>query len=105
MGGDDNNKINKHMQTVDLTAFQLRAARRALGLSYNDIFKHTGVAVSALFRMESSDLDKFPEHSSPVTVYRVRAFLEEQGIEFREDNWIRLLPSKQNLDIRVKVEK
>lgn len=92
------------MQTVDLTTFQLRAARRALGLSFHDISEHTGVAVSALARMESSDLDKFPEHSSPITVFRVRSFLEEQGIEFKEDNWIRLSSSKQDMDIRVKTE-
>lgn len=90
------------LHTGELTTFQLRAARRALGLSFHDVSKETGVAVSALARMESSDLDQFPQHSNVITVYKVRSFLEQRGIEFLSDNWLRLAPGDNQLMIRVK---
>ena len=90
------------MQTLSLTVFQIKAARRAIGLTFHELSEKTGVAVSALARMESSDLYTFPEHSNVTTVYKVRECLENHGIEFKEGNWVRLIPKSEQFTIRVK---
>ena len=90
-----------NIPTKDLTTFQLRAARKALGISFQRISSSTGIAVSSLARMEAGNVFLFPEHSSVPTVYAVRNFLESQGIRFLADNGLQLVNPDEKIQIRI----
>ena len=90
------------LQTKDLVTFQIKAARRALGLSYGDVFSATKISVSTLARLESADIHTFPEHTDLITVHKLRLFFEERGIEFLPSNCIRLIPRDEQLIFRIK---
>lgn len=91
----------ENIATKDITTFQLRGARKALGISLKQISKGAGIAVSSLARMESGNIFMFPEHSSVPTVYAVRNFLESQGIRFLQDNGIKLVNPDEKIQIRI----
>ena len=93
--------MDNNIPTKDLTTFQLRAARKALGISFQQIAERTGLAVSSLARMESGNVFLFPEHSSVPTVYAVRNFLESQGIRFLPDNGLQLVNPDEKIQIRI----
>lgn len=80
------------IKTNTLTTFQLKAARRALGISLKQAAKETGIAESAITRLESCDLSLFPQRSSLPTVFRLRQFLEQKGIVFLNDNMVQYCP-------------
>jgi transcriptional regulator with XRE-family HTH domain len=90
-----------NIATKDLTTFQLRGARKALGITLKQIAAGTGIAVSSLARMESGNVFLFPEHSSVPTVYAVRNFLESHGIRFLHDNAIQLINPDEKIQIRI----
>lgn len=85
----------ENLQTSELTTFQLKAARRALGVSLKQVSKETGIAETALIRLESSDLGFFPKHTSLTTVFRLRQFLETKGIIFLANNTLQFITSDQ----------
>lgn len=87
--------------TKELTTFQLRAARKALGITFQEISERTGVAVSSLARMEAGNVFLFPEHSSVPTVYAVRNFLESHGIRFLQNNGLQLVNPDEKIQIRI----
>ncbi len=91
----------EEVATKELTTFQLRAARKALGINFHKISEGTGIAVSSLARMESGNVFLFPEHSSVPTVYAVRNFLESHGIRFLPDNGLQLVNPDDKIKIRI----
>lgn len=93
--------MDNNIPTKDLTTFQLRGARKALGISFQKISASTGIAVSSLARMESGNVFLFPEHSSVPTVYAVRNFLESHGIRFLQDNGLQLVNPDEKIQIRI----
>lgn len=96
-------KEHPFLQTKDLVTFQLKAARRALNLTLKDVFEATGISVSSLHRLESADLYTFPKHTNILIVNKLRHFLEEQGIEFLAQNWVRIIPKEEQVIIRIKI--
>jgi transcriptional regulator with XRE-family HTH domain len=93
--------MDNNIPTKDLTTFQLRGARKALGITLKQIAEGTGIAVSSLARMESGNVFLFPEHSSVPTVYAVRNFLESQGIRFLPGNGLQLVNPDEKIQIRI----
>lgn len=74
--------------TKDLTVFQLKAARYALGITRDEIKNLTGISSSVLNRVEKGELAYAPKQSLPQTIYRLRSLYESHGIVFFEDNTI-----------------
>lgn len=77
--------------TKDVTVFQLRAARYALGITRNEIIKKTGVSSSTLSMLENEPLFSAP--TSLRTSFTLRGFYESKGIIFFEDNAIKYDPA------------
>lgn len=88
--------------TTDITVFQLRAARRALNISMRDLAVITGVSPDALVRMEKGDLYSPPPKSHPNTIFKIRVYLEKLGIQFLDNNSIRLSTPEENIRFRIK---
>ena len=93
--------IEKIQFSSDITVFQLRAARAALKISLKKLADISGLSEGALIKLEAGDIYSRPQHSSFLTVGKVRAVLEEMGIEFYHNNFIRLVPKEEQFVIRV----
>lgn len=82
--------MKSNIYTQDLTVFQLRAARRALNLTVREVAKELNLTPNVIVRAEQGDLYEFPSRSTVISVARLRALFEAQGIVFLPDNTIRL---------------
>lgn len=89
------------VKTSNLTTFQLKAARRALSISLKQTAKETGIAESAITRLESCDLGTFPQRSSIPTVFKLRQFLEQKGIVFLDNNMVQYRLVVDPIQIRI----
>lgn len=67
-----------------LTAAQIRAARAAAKLSVRTLAESSGVSPNTIVRLEQG-YDALGD-----TWDKVRRTLEEAGVEFGEDGWVRL---------------
>ena len=67
-----------------MTPLQCRAARAALRWSAPDLAAMAGVHVNSVSRFENGT-------ARPATVARMREALENAGVEFLDDNGIRLM--------------
>ncbi len=92
-------KLEKIQLSSELTVFQLRAARAALRLSLSDVARIAGLRTATIQKLESGDIYSFPS-SSILTISKVRSVLENHGIEFYKNNFIRLVPLDEKLTIR-----
>lgn len=93
--------LEKIKYSTEITVFQLRAARAALKFSLRDLADITGLRPATIQKLESGDLHFPPKHSNILTVAKVRTVLEENGIEFYQKNFIRLIPIEERFTIRI----
>jgi predicted transcriptional regulator len=93
--------LEKIQFSTELTVCHLRAARAILRLSFKELSEMSNVSERALIRLEQGDLYSAPEHSSVVTIAKVRAVYEENGIEFYKNNFIHLVSPDHRFVIRL----
>ncbi len=86
--------IEKIKSSAEITVFHLRAARAVLKMSFKELSMLSEVSEGALFKIESGDLYSRPDHSSLITIAKVRSVFEENNIEFYRNNIIRLAENK-----------
>jgi len=68
--------------THEITTFQLKAARYALGFKLQDITRLTGIAGTTVLRIESKDLYSYPAQTKLSTVLKLKKLYESYGIIF-----------------------
>ncbi|MDP3935454.1 MAG: hypothetical protein Q8Q56_00450 [Alphaproteobacteria bacterium] len=68
--------------THEMTTFQLKAARYALGFKLEDITRLTGIAGTTIMRLESKDLYSYPSQTKLSTVVKLKKLYESYGIVF-----------------------
>jgi hypothetical protein len=93
--------LEKIQFSTEVTVCHLRAARAILKLSFKELSEMSNVSERALIRLEQGDLYNSPEHSSIVTIAKVRAVYEENGIEFYKNNFIHLISQDHRFIIRI----
>lgn len=67
-----------------IDAKQIRAARALLEWSQDDLVKRTGLSLTTIRRMETSDIG--PARSSMANVAAVQSALEGAGVQFIPEN-------------------
>lgn len=87
--------------THELTTFQLKAARYALGFKLEDITRLTGIAGTTLMRLESKDLYSYPTQTKLSTVLKLKKLYESYGIVFYNPCALMLQPISCVLDGRI----
>jgi transcriptional regulator with XRE-family HTH domain len=97
--------MQKLRYSKDITVFQLRAARAALKLTLKEVTVLASVSEGALAKLESGDIYLPPQHSSPLTIAKVKSLYESYGVEFYEHNHMCLLPLDENIIFRFKPSK
>lgn len=90
--------MNNVKYTHEITTFQLKAARYALGFKLQDIARLTGIAESTVLRMESKDLYSYPKPTKLSTVLKLKKLYESYGIVFLESCGLRLQPISKVLE-------
>jgi transcriptional regulator with XRE-family HTH domain len=78
--------------THEITTFQLKAARYALGFKLQDISRLTGIAESTVLRLEAKDLYSYPTPTKLSTVSKLKKLYEFYGIVFLPACGLRLQP-------------
>ena len=94
-------QIERIQSATELTVFHLRAARATLKLSLKELSKLSTISERALLRLEKGTLDEAPQNSSLVTMGKVRAIYEENGIEFYRNNFIHLASQENRFTVRI----
>ena len=90
--------MNTIKYTHEITTFQLKAARYALGFKLQDIARITGIAESTVLRMESKDLYSYPKPTKLSTVLKLKKLYESYGIVFLESRGLMLQPLSKVLE-------
>lgn len=93
--------IEKIKFSTEITVFQLRAARAALKLPFKKLSELSGISEGALIKLEIGDPIHPPKSSSILTIGKVRGIFEGLGIEFYQNNMIRLSEPEKSFIIRV----
>jgi transcriptional regulator with XRE-family HTH domain len=93
--------IEKIHSSTEITVFHLRAARAALKFSFKELSELSTVSERALIRLEQGNLDLPPQGSGIVTIGKVRALYEENGIEFYKNNFIHISSQESRFTIRI----
>lgn len=84
--------------THEITTFQLRAARSALGFKLQDIGRLTGIAESTVLRLEAKDLYSYPKPTKISTVLKLKNLYESYGIVFLHPCGLMLQPLSRVFD-------
>jgi len=87
--------------THELTTFQLKAARYALGFKLQDIARLTGIAESTVLRLESKDLYSYPTPTKLSTVLKLKKLYESYGIVFMLPCGLMLQPISNVFDGKI----
>lgn len=75
---------------LGLTPAECRVGRALLGWSLDTFAEKAGLDRQTIFRFEHER-----QEAGPVTAVKLRRALDEGGVEFGEDGWIRLRPATQ----------
>lgn len=94
-------QIEKIQSSTELTVFHLRAARATLKLSLKELAEMSTISERALLRLEKGSLEEAPKSSSLVTIGKVRAIYEENGIEFYKNNFIHIVSQENRFTVRI----
>jgi transcriptional regulator with XRE-family HTH domain len=84
--------------THEITTFQLKAARYALGFKLQDIVRLTGVAESTVLRLEAKNLYFYPKPTKISTVLKLKNLYESYGIVFLSPCGLMLQPLSNVLE-------
>jgi hypothetical protein len=68
---------------------QCRTARALLSRSAAELAKHAHVATRTIFRHELDEAEVAPE-----SLMRMMRAMEDRGVQFRRDGWLRLVERK-----------
>ena len=88
-----------------LTGFQLRAARKILNLSRDEVLEHVGLSESTLLRLElqTENLLFIRAHTS--TSWKLQKFYQDNNIIFHNKNSIELYCATENINPLIKFSK
>lgn len=75
---------------LEMTAFQLKAARYTLDFSLKDVYNATGVAPATIRRIESKELNSPPKRTSILVLTKLKVFYEHYGAIFNKDGSLAL---------------
>jgi transcriptional regulator with XRE-family HTH domain len=93
-------ELKKIERATDITVFQLRSARYGLKLSLKTVSELTGISEPTLYSLESGDIYFPPEKSRLLTILKVRNVYRKYGVDFFEDNIIKLLTGFEGVEFR-----
>lgn len=84
--------------TNEITTFQLKAARYALGFKLQDVTRLTGIAGTTILRIESKDLYMAPSKTKLSTIAKLKKLYESYGIVFLTPCGLMLQPISNVLE-------
>jgi len=74
--------------TKDITSFQFRGTRYALGIKIRDLAEAIKISARTLNKIENPKKGHLPENVDLTTITRLRHFYESKGVTFLKSNGI-----------------